>query len=218
MKKKVLLVGLLVVLVAAVSVGLTVAFLTSQAQAVNTFTVGDVDITLDEAKVDENGVAVTPAQRVKENSYKLIPGHTYVKDPIVTVSEGSEDCYVRVFVTLTNGQAIYNLPSDIKIKDCFVYGRTGSYNNTDWTFVSETRSEDGERYIYEFRHNGIVTDAGALPAIFDKFICPNLTNAQLKTLEGLKIYVAAQAVQADGFATAEDAFAAAGLPAISISE
>ena len=93
MKKKILLVGLMVVLVAAVSVGLTVAFLTSQDQAVNTFTVGDVQITLDEAAVDENGELIPNADRVKANTYKLIPNHSYVKDPIVTVLEGSEDCY-----------------------------------------------------------------------------------------------------------------------------
>ena len=50
MKKKVLLVGLLVVLVAAVSVGLTVAYLTSQDSETNTFTVGDVKIDLIESQ------------------------------------------------------------------------------------------------------------------------------------------------------------------------
>ena len=50
MKKKILLVGLLVVLVAAVSVGLTVAYLTSQDSETNTFTVGDVKIDLIESQ------------------------------------------------------------------------------------------------------------------------------------------------------------------------
>ena len=105
MKKKILLVGLLVVLVAAVSVGLTVAYLTSADTVTNTFTVGDVEIALDEAAVNENGEAIEGAARVKANTYKLIPGHTYVKDPTVTVKAGSAESYVRMLVTVTNSSA-----------------------------------------------------------------------------------------------------------------
>lgn len=63
------------VLIAAVSVFMTVAFLKASDGVVNTFTVGKVAITLDETKVDEYGRAVAGASRVKGNSYKLIPGH-----------------------------------------------------------------------------------------------------------------------------------------------
>ena len=55
MKKKILLVGLLVVLVAAVSVGLTVAYLTSTDEATNTFTMGDVKIELIESTYHREG-------------------------------------------------------------------------------------------------------------------------------------------------------------------
>ena len=58
MKKKVLLVGLLVVLVAAISVGLTVAYLTSTDTAKNTFTVGDVDIELLESNLHRENAGV----------------------------------------------------------------------------------------------------------------------------------------------------------------
>ena len=56
------------VLIAAVSVFTTVAFLKANDVVVNTFTVGKVAITLDEAKVDEYGRAVAGASRVKGNS------------------------------------------------------------------------------------------------------------------------------------------------------
>ena len=58
MKKKILLVGLLVVLVAAVSVGLTVAYLTSQDSETNTFTVGDVKIELLESNLHRENAGV----------------------------------------------------------------------------------------------------------------------------------------------------------------
>ena len=100
MKKKLMTV-LALVLVIAMSVAGTYAYLTSQDTVTNTFTVGNVAIKLDEAKVDANGVAVTPAERVKANSYKLLPGHTYAKDPTVTVLKGSESSYVKMTVTFS---------------------------------------------------------------------------------------------------------------------
>ena len=100
MKKKLMTV-LALVLVIAMSVVGTYAYLTSQDEVVNTFTVGNVQLKLDEAaanpycSIDENG------GRVKANSYKLLPGHTYNKDPMVTVLEGRESSYVKRTVTFS---------------------------------------------------------------------------------------------------------------------
>ena len=99
--KKTLTIILAFALVIAMSVAGTVAYLTSQDSVTNTFTVGKVAITLDEAKVDANGAAVTPEERVKANSYKLIPGHAYTKDPIIHVDASSEKCWL--FVKVENG-------------------------------------------------------------------------------------------------------------------
>ncbi len=110
-KTKVVLAMVCAVLLVAASVMGTLAYLTSTSDTVtNTFNVGaGVKITLDEAKVDTLGVKETTAEtdddgnhklanRVTENSYKLIPGHTYVKDPIVHVASDSEDCFLFVQV------------------------------------------------------------------------------------------------------------------------
>ena len=94
-RSKALLLTLCAVLLVAASVLGTMAYLTSTDSVENTFTVGSVAITLDEAKVDENGTPVANADRVEANSYKLMPGHTYTKDPTVTVEKGSESSYVR---------------------------------------------------------------------------------------------------------------------------
>lgn len=80
------------------------AYLTSTDEVKNTFTVGQVKIKLDEAKVDENGKPVEGAARVAENSYKLLPGHTYTKDPTIHVDAASEDCFIRAKVTLNNAK------------------------------------------------------------------------------------------------------------------
>ena len=99
-------------LVLALGVNATYAWLTDDATVTNTFTVGKVEIALDEADVNEYGQKLNAAgevaeegdalaERVTGNSYKLIPGCTYAKDPIVTVVAGSEKCYV--FVKVANG-------------------------------------------------------------------------------------------------------------------
>lgn len=107
-KSKVLVMTLCAVLLVATTVLGTMAYLTSEASVVNTFTVGKVEITLDEAKVNPDGTPVTPAARTDAgNVYHLIPGKTYPKDPIIHVDAASEDCYL--FVKVENGIADYEV-------------------------------------------------------------------------------------------------------------
>lgn len=94
-RSKALLLTLCAVLLVAASVLGTMAYLTSTDEVTNTFTVGQVKIKLDEAKANPDGSLVANADRVKANEYKLLPGHTYNKDPMVTVLSGSESSYCR---------------------------------------------------------------------------------------------------------------------------
>lgn len=108
--KRVLPVVALVLVVALASIGGTIAWLTDKTDEVkNTFTVGNINITLDEAKVGDDGKALTgeSAERVKANSYKLVPGNTYDKDPTVTVKLNSENCYLFVKFEEVNNPSTY---------------------------------------------------------------------------------------------------------------
>ena len=197
MKKKLMTV-LALVLVIAMSVAGTYAYLTSQAEVKNTFTVGKVAITLDEAKVNEYGVADNRVPRVTENSYKLMPGHEYSKDPVVHVAENSEACYVFVKVVddiaaievndATNETP--NVATQIKDND---WTALEGVNNVYYKSVSATDAKNG-------------VDLG----VFDGFaIQDNVTNTALDTYNGKTITVTAYAVQQDGFGTAKDAWTAA---------
>ena len=78
----------------------TVAYLTAKTDPVtNTFTAGNVAITLDEAEI-VNGVE-TGDRTDEGNSYHLIPGETYKKDPTVHVAANSENSWI--FVKVENG-------------------------------------------------------------------------------------------------------------------
>lgn len=102
--KKIVLMATSMALVAALAVGGTLAYLTSKTDVItNTFTVGKVAITLTETwNTDSNGDNVNDSW-----SAQLMPGHTYTKDPTVTVSSDSEKCYLFVKVTETNNPGTY---------------------------------------------------------------------------------------------------------------
>ncbi len=209
MKKKLLIMSVAMVLVCAFAVGMTIAYLTSTDEVVNTFTVGNVRIKLDEAAANPDGSLVPNADRVKANSYKLIPGHTYNKDPMVTVLQGSERSYIKMTVTVTKSaelDAIFgedgaNLMSIFK-----------GYDETTWIYKYNTENTGKNTRTYEFWYKEPVAASTAdvpLDALFDSITVPGtITNTQLGTIEGMTITVNAYAIQADGFATPEAAWAA----------
>lgn len=206
MKKKLMTV-LALVLVIAMSVAGTYAYLTSTDEVVNTFTVGNVQIKLDEAAANPDGSLVANADRVKANSYKLLPGHTYAKDPTVTVLKDSESSYVKMTVTFTKAAALDAIfaPNGATLTSIF-----NGYDSTNWIYKGNTEDTANNTRTYEFWYKETVAapdDDVALDALFDKIIVPGtITNEQLATIEGMTITVNAYAIQADGFADAADAW------------
>ena len=104
MKKRTLALILALVLVFGAAVGGTIAYLTDTTDSItNTFTVGKVDITLTETfNTDTNGDQENDAWQAQ-----LIPGTTYTKDPVVTVTADSEDCWLFVKFEEKDGAATY---------------------------------------------------------------------------------------------------------------
>ena len=209
MKKKILVACLCVALAVLTIAGTTLAYLTSQDTVTNTFTVGNVEIKLDEAKANTDGTLVEGANRVKANSYKLIPGHTYAKDPMVTVLKGSESSYIKMTVTFSMAKeldAIFK-PNGAPLTDIF-----DGYDSTNWTAKGNTKDTVANTRTYEFWYKETVaapTADVALDALFDSITVPgNITKEQLATIEGMTITVNAYAIQADGFANADAAWAA----------
>ena len=199
------------VLLVCISVGATVAYLTSTDSVKNTFTVGKVAITLDEAKVNADGTAVTPAERVKANSYKLLPGHEYIKDPTVHFAAGSEASYL--FVKVENDIA--------SIEDAYPYaeGKSGTIAQqivaNEWTLLGDytniyykkvdanttTNNRDYPVFAgFKVKGNANVEDFAPIVSIGP--------NGEVDVPR--KVTVTAYAIQADGFKTAAAAWTAGG--------
>lgn len=197
MKKtsKALLLSLCAVMLVTASVLGTVAYLTSQDQVVNTFTVGNVAITLDEKDVDDS----TPnAERDQANAYKLMPGHNYEKDPVVHVDANSEDCYL--FVKVVN--EIANIEAE----------KTVAQQMTEKGWVAVDAANGIYVYTTDKTNPAVVTKGNNI-TVFENFtIAGNVDNTTLATYADKTITVNAYAIQADGFAgkTASEIWAAAG--------
>lgn len=208
-KRKALLLTFCAVLLVVASVLGTIAYLTANDKVTNTFTVGQVAINLDEAKVNPDGSLVEGASRVKENSYKLLPGHTYTKDPTVTVLKGSESSYIKMTVTFTMANELDAIfaPDGADLMKIF-----GDYDAQKWIYKSNTKNTTANTRTYEFWYKeavGAPTADVKLDALFDSITVPNtINNVQLKTIADMTITVNAYAIQADGFTTAEEAWAA----------
>lgn len=186
-KTKALVLALCAVLLVVTTVFVTMAFLTSEDSVQNTFTVGEVTISLDELDVDEDdlltdnkeytkdGITTT---RDKANEYKLIPGKTYIKDPTIHVGAKSEPCYL--FVKVENG--LENAEAD---------GNTtiaAQMTANGWTAL------DGETNIYVY--NQIVSKNTDV-VVFSNFTIDGET--VVANFKDAEINVTAYAIQAEGF-------------------
>ena len=216
--KKIVALLLCAVLLVCASVAGTLAYLTQQTETVtNTFTVGKVslgtdadgddliDNGLDEAKVNEYGEYVyktddegNPTQelvaRVIENTYKLIPGHTYVKDPTIHVAAGSEECYL--FVKVENG-----------ISGIEAAGDTIAQQMEDNKWDALTGASNASNiYFYEEKVSTLsASDVTDIP-VFGSFTIDANADVSAYADQTIQVQVTAYAVQADGFASAAAAW------------
>ena len=221
-KSKALLLTLCAALLVAASVLGTMAYLTDTETVTNTFTVGKVDIKLDEAKVNENGQPVdkdgnvveklSDAPRVNGNEYHLLPGHSYTKDPTVTVLAGSEKSYVRMLVTATFDKVLNDAQLATQLDDIFT-GYDSSWARNARQVAPAGEGDKAHTVItYEYRYATTVSageENNVLPALFTGITIPGeWTNEQLAAIGGIQIEIVAHAIQAEGFADAAAAWAA----------
>ena len=196
MKKKIVSVCLVVCLLATAIIGTTLAYFTDTKTVTNTFSSGNVTITLDEADVNEVGQKLdnegnvwvegaTLAARVVENGYRLYPGKTYTKDPTITVAADSEDCYV--FVEVVNGLAGLEAEGNTIADQMAAKG---------WTLV------DDETNVY--KQTGTY-GANDTVVVFETFTIDTAETATTLA-DAENVVITAYAVQAEGFGSAQEAW------------
>lgn len=179
-KTKALVLALCAVLLVVTTVFVTMAFLTSEDSVQNTFTVGEVTISLDELDVDDSDNDGSTTDRDKANEYKLIPGKTYTKDPTIHVGAKSEPCYL--FVKVENGLVNAEADGNTTIAE--------QMKSNGWTLV------DGQTNIYVYKEV-VTAETGANIVVFNSFTIDGET--AVADYKDAKINVTAYAIQAEGF-------------------
>ncbi|MGN1112987.1 MAG: SipW-dependent-type signal peptide-containing protein [Acutalibacteraceae bacterium] len=97
-KKKAYIILVSAVLVLGIVLGGTVAYLSSLSDVVtNTFTIGDVNITLTEHALEADGKTLgSTISSTGENNYNFVPGDVLPKDPTINIDTTSEPCWLFV--------------------------------------------------------------------------------------------------------------------------
>ncbi len=212
-KHKALLMAMCVVLLVAASVFGTIAYLTDTEAVTNTFTVGQISMSMDEAKVNVAGQKLNNedevwktgdayADRVVENEYHLLPGQTYSKDPIIHVDADSEDSYIFIKVDNNGIEAIEETTAYTSVSAQILA------NGWIWW-----KKEGNVHYFYQKYTKG--QDDKELE-VFKQFkVGDDVTNKQLKVFydaatenngQAKAVIVTAYAVQKAGFTDHADAW------------
>lgn len=208
-KKSILMAAIAVMLVAVLVVGGTLAYFTDTKSATNTFTMGNVAITLDETDVNN-----PEARTANGNTYNVYPGQTVKKDPIVH-NTGKNAAYIRATVNVSNWMNLVSAyypdfketyPNDgYKAALNLLVGELGE----GWSVVGV---EAGDTFTigqfdakFILKYDGKLAANESTTAMFQNVIVPaGLDNANASSFSSVKVI--AQAIQADGFDTWEAAF------------
>lgn len=199
MKKNKLLIPIMVLILVIGVVGGTLAWLTDKTETkVNTFTVGDINITLDETT----------------SVYKMVPGNTIDKDPSITVKGNSEKCYL--FVKVDENGTTYtkdNVTVNKTFKDYITYEVSDGETPNGWIKLTTVHDNVWYRIVnsdssdQKFNVIGYTNDAGQF--VSNKVLVKNTVTKEM--LEGAatdapELSFTAYAVQFDNMADAATAW------------
>ena len=225
MKKKLVIAICSIFAVAAIVTGSvlgTIAYLTASAAVSNVFTVGNVQIVMDESKVTPKGELDTSyTGRVDTNTYHLVPGTKYLKDPQIRVNSGSEDSYLFVLVrndlegigpkgdtpylTIAEQMEYLGWRPYIAAATGTVYVYCGDSAGNDNKVLPESGDEFNaiieKRSANETNNEWVTASTTVEGGKYDlfKYFYTDPSNKDLSTYGAAKITLTAVAIQASGF-------------------
>ena len=202
-KKKILAVIAAAALAVSCVVAGTLAWLTAESETItNTFTVGDINISLKEHVYDETS-GLTSDIANGGNTYGFVPGDTLSKDPFVTVEAGSKACWLFIHVKEENNTytglegKIIGYTVDTGWKS--VTGHEGFY----YREVAATAETTAPMYI--LANNQVTVNGAITKEMVDGTSASASAVPGIESLKPQLIFTAA-AVQKDNVANVEDAW------------
>lgn len=215
MKKKILALSMCIALAAIAIVGASLAYFTDTKTATNTFTMGNVQI-----KLDETDIKNPEGDRVTSNEYNVYPGLVVDKDPTVH-NTGKNGAWVRAIVTIENGMNWLGLYNDNVWTAPQEEAFEALINNTlgeDWeiediAYDMSSQDHPTSDFVATLKYTKILDAGEDTSAMFSKIAFPakmtgNDVTTRIAQNGEFGIDVVAEAIQADGFTTWDAAFAA----------
>lgn len=245
MNKKVAVVGALATCVLAASaIGGTMAFLTDKDSAVNTFTVGHINLDFEEPDWDPTPDPENPDKPV--DGEDLVPGRSTDKTPTISSpdEDGNMPAYMRVKMELVDTETNERItdPTRIeKIMNCIRFDAEGTglaetvgtqgakfdqatldkFPTVNPMFVEDATYTEDTPGLYYYNYvgedhtvdspngNDDIFNAGDVVELFTNLVVPaEYTNEDISILGKYQIVLQPQAIQAEGFTNATEAFEA----------
>lgn len=210
----ILTLGLLAVLV----IGSTLAYMTDRENKENTFTVGTLDVSLEEKNWNDD-----------TDGEEAVPGDTFEKDPVITAVKNDSYMRTRVIIkdsatgkTITDAARLALICEMIKYDSTYnadtqtagtVLVKDDSYSSAELAAIpmvnpAFTQAESSAAGEYVFTYGSVLKE-GDKVALFTNLVVPtDWSQVQLDTVGAFKIDVIAEAIQAKNFDSSAEAFAA----------
>ncbi len=178
MKKKMTIFLAAAAIAGVLAIGGTMAYLTDYDTVNNRFTVGKVEIDLEE-----------PGWKPKDNE-KLVPTQNIAKDPQIT-NTGKNDAFVYLEVSVPIRNVITANPDGSRKPkaDTELFTFTA---DKEWTQVSKSRV--GANQVYAYCYNRVLSPGKNTTPLFQSMTFANVIEGQLEE-EALEVPVRAYAIQ-----------------------
>ena len=206
-KRKIMTLAMALCMVAILAVGGTLAYFTDEDAKTNTFTVGNVDIHIDETMENEKG------EEVPYEDHEL---HPVAQDKapfnkmVYTVNDGSEDAYIRTYITCPADMYWYlglgfnaGAGSEVvQVKDENGKVISQTYNIT-WKDVGvyKINGEDTSVFLCEVADKCPIVAGDQVLSLTKVWLYENVDNEEVEAFKlnegAFKILVGSQAIQSE---------------------
>ncbi len=226
--KKILLMCTAYALVAALAIGGTIAYLTSEDSDVNVMTMGNVKIELNEYQWNEDGTSLEEFEQGKplypyvgtlgwknttyaDGAYRQFTMNNSVDKYVTVKNIGTSDAYVRTVIALEMGDLT------IAEMDTYIGVAINSYNGSEFSYAGAWKwdgldssniivDEDGNKYVVLTATHLAPLAPGeeTIPSLLQVYMTNTATNEIVEKVDGnnngtYDILVLAQAIQSAGF-------------------
>lgn len=199
-QKKLLLAALCSCLALSAVSGASYAYLTDSGTLTNSFTTGTIQINTTEPKW-----TVLPDgnhDQIPDQASNLVAGREITKDPsIQNASNMDVWCFLKVEIPTSDVMLTDTAPDITNDVELFTFKA-----NSGWKLLSTKEAEDYVSYVYGYTSQ--VKAGMSTPSLFDSVTFADVVEGQVSADETLNIRVEGTGIQAQGFASIDDAYKA----------